>query len=295
MKFLKFIPCLLVLLILESCSSSDDSTPPPAIEDSFTYVYDGNAINLTTLSAEQKDNSLMVRGIAANGQTILFIFNKFGNLGFVNSYSLKLMFFPNRYCYANYRSHYFTFNLISIDETNKRVHATFSGNLYEDRQNLNSDSVTVRGEFNLPITEFSPSTWVDEAYCKIGGTDWHLSSSEKLIGNSKNDFILQLSSDDINCINLGFDGTNNGPGTYNFTSSSLTSFVKLAKFNPLTLDFTVYDCVGTMTVTSKMDDGTSFLGFYMEGTFSFTATNPLNPFDVVQISNGRFKTHYFVF
>lgn len=288
MKILKFISCLFVLIILVSCSSSSDSSS--SADDTFTYVYDGNNVNLTTLHAQKSENTLIVSGIAFNGQSVEFMFNKFGDLGTVSSFSVSSFDFVDTYSYMNFSSHYFTFNLVSIDETNKRIHCTFSGNLYEEQYDLDSNHVPVSGEFNLTYTDVTPAVPGLEVSCKIAGTDWYATNSSTTNGTTMDDFILDESSDDENSIYIGFDAFNNGPATYNFTASSSTNFVKLVKFNPGTVDFTEYNCAGTMTVTSKTSAG--LIGYYIEGTYSFTATNPSNVSQTIQVTNGKFKTYY---
>ncbi len=288
MKSLQSFVLLFVFAALFTSCSSDSGSGGG--ENSFTYVYDGNNVNLTDIQAQKSENSLVVSGVAADGQAIEFTFNKFGNLGTVSSFSVSSFDFIDTYSYMNYCGHYFTFNLISIDEANKRVHVTFSGDLYEDGYDLDTNSVPVSGEFDLTYTDVTPAVPGLEVYCKIAGADWYATNSSMHNGNSFDDFILDYSSDDENSIYLGFDSSNNGPGTYNFTAASTTNFAKLVKFNPSTQDFTEYNCAGTVTVTSKTSAG--FVGYYLEGTYSFTATNPSNSAQVVQVTNGRFKTYY---
>ena len=287
MKILKFIPCLLALIVLVSCSSNSNSS---SSANSFSYVYNGNNIAITNIQAQKSENSLDVAGTAANGQAIEFRFNKFGNLGTASSFSVSDASFPNTQNYMNYSSHYFTFNLISIDETNKKVHVSFSGPLYQDEYDLTSTSVPVSGEFTVTYTDVTPTIGGLEHYSKIGGNDWYSTNSVTHNGNTSNDFVLDESNDSANSIYLGFNSTNNGPGTYPFTASSTTNFVKLVKFDPATVTFKVYNCAGSMIVTSKTSAG--LIGNYIEGTYSLTATNPSNSSDVIQVTNGRFKTYY---
>ncbi|MGC4040550.1 MAG: hypothetical protein QM710_07155 [Flavobacterium sp.] len=289
MKLLKFIPCLIAALILGSCSSSD-SDGGGSSSNSFTYNYDGHSVNLNAILAQKSENTLVVSGTASNGEAIEFVFNKFGNLGTVSSFSVSDFDFPDSQNYMNYSSHYFTFNLVSIDEANKKVHVTFSGDLHEDAYDLDSPTHTVSGEFNVTYTEVTPAVAGLETYCKIGGNDWYSTNSATTNGTTMDYFVLDESNDGANSIYLSFDSFNNGPGTYTFTNTTNTTYARLVKFDPATVSFKQYKCAGTMTVTSKTSAG--FVGYYIEGTYSFTATNPSNSADVIQVTNGRFKSYY---
>lgn len=274
---------------LASCSSSDDGGGGGGA-DSFSYTYDGNNVNITQIEARKSENSLVVSGVADNGEAIEFTFNKFGNLGTASSFSVSDFAFPDSQNYMNFSSHYFTFNLVSIDETAKRVKVTFSGDLYEDGYDLDSETHTVSGEFEVTYDVVTPTVAGLEHYCKIGGNDWYSTNSAMTNGITMDYFILDESNDTANSIYLSFDSFNNDPGTYNFTNSTNTTYAKLVKFDPTTENFKLYNCAGTLTVTNKTSAG--FIGYYIEGTYSFTATNPTNAADVVQVTNGRFKIYY---
>jgi hypothetical protein len=289
MKILKLIPCLFVLVILASCSSSDDLDGGQG-ENTFSYTYNGNNVAISQIQAQKSENTLAVSGVAANGQAIEFTFNKFGNLGTASSFSVSDFNFPSSQNYMNFCSHYFTFNLVSIDETSKRVHVTFSGNLYEEPYDLTTPSYPVSGEFDVTYTEVTPQVPGLEVFCKIGGNDWYATNSSMTNGITMDYFIMDESNDSDKSIYLAFDSFNNDPGTYNFTTTTNTTYAKLVKFDPATEDFILYNCAGTLTVTSKTSAG--FIGYYIEGTYSFTATNPTNSSDVIQVTNGRFKSYY---
>jgi hypothetical protein len=270
-----------------SCSSDSSSS---SSSNTFNYTYEGNAVTISNISAQKSENSLVVSGTASDGQAIEFTFDKFGNLGTAESFSLTSFDFVDTYNYQNYNSNYFTFNLISIDESAKRLKVSFSGNLYEEATSLSSNSVTVSGDFDVKYTDVTPTVPGLEVYAKIGGQDWYSTNSYTNNGNSFDDFILRELSSDENMISLGFDSTNNGPGTYNFTPSTSTNFVKLSKFNTTNLTYTDYNCTGSVIVSSKTSAG--FIGYIIEGTYSFTATNPSNSSQTIQVTNGRFKTYY---
>jgi len=70
-------------------------------------------------------------------------------------------------------------------------------------------------------------------------------------------------------------------GTFPFTSNDFANRISVQKFDLATHEFINYNVSGTITYTAVND-------FYVEGTFSLTATHPSNNSKVV-ITNGKFK------
>ncbi len=275
MKIIKLISFLFLVVIMASCSS--DGGGGSSSGNSFTYNRNGTDIVVSNIYAQMSESSIVVSGDASNGQGIQFEFDKYGNLGKILEYPDDSSFDPWNHNYINYSGHYFNFNMISYDESTHRVKVSFSGTLYED--------------FNVVCTVQTPLIAGTGVKCKIAGNQWYSSNSYTNNGNGFDDFILRELNDDENMISLGFDSTNNGPGTYNFTASTSTNFAHLSKFNTGTLNYVDYNCAGTVIVTSKTSLGIG-MGYLIEGTYSFTATNPANPSDQIQVTEGVFKTNY---
>lgn len=266
-----------------SCSSDDGGSS----SNSSSLTVNGSNVSFSNVLAQKSENSLAIIANASDGASIQILFNKFGNL---ESVTYDDADFNSYYNYQHYKSNYFTFNLVSINESNKRVKIDYSGTLYEDETDLNSNSITVSGSFDVNYIVQTPAISGLGVTCKIGGSNWYATDGYTNNGIGFDDFILRELSDDQNMISLGFNSVNNGPGTYIFTSSTNTNFAHLSKFNTTTLEYVDYNCVGSIVVTSKTSAG--FIGYFIEGTYSFTATNPTNSSDVIQVTNGVFKEYY---
>jgi hypothetical protein len=53
------------------------------------------------------------------------------------------------------------------------------------------------------------------------------------------------------------------------------------------MDYTIYNCTGTMTLSSV--EPFNITAEMLTGTFSFTAVNPTDSSDVIQVTDGIFK------
>jgi len=125
MKHLKLFAFVLFAAVMTSCSSDSSSSSDGGASGASTVVYNGVNQTITTTIARKSENNLVVSAIMSDGSTMDVEFNKFGNLR-------ELSFAPestgSSYAnFQNYKSHYFTFNLISIDESAHRVKFSFSG------------------------------------------------------------------------------------------------------------------------------------------------------------------------
>ena len=286
MKTIKFIVLLSLSVILNSCSSSSDDNSDVS-PNTFNYKVNGVVIPITNIIARKSENALVVSGVGANGEGVDVEFNKFGNLRNVEFFTMSD---PTRSVFYDYSSNYFNFQLVSIDEVNKRVVVQFSGRLYEDDGDLTSNFVQVEGNFDVNYQDIAPNVPGLMIFAKIGGADWYSTKSYTTNGNGFDDFILRHNNDDQNQIGIGFDSTNNGIGTYNFTPSTVTNFVHLSKYDTTTNLYLEYNCTGTLKVTGKTP--VLFGGYIIEGTYSFTAANPSNPAQQIQVTQGTFKTYY---
>ncbi len=279
MKILKLIPCLFVLIILASCSSSDGGGGG---SDASSFSLNGSQVNLTGVMAQRGDNTFVISADTPDGSSIQLEFNKFGNLAEF-SYWEEFDVYKN---FQYYKSNYFTFNLISVDESARRVKVSFSGNLYLDENDLTSATKQISGSFDLPYTVTTPVLSGLGLQCKIAGNDWYQTQFwDNGFGNVDRKYI----SDDDKMIIMQFIDEDIALGTYTFTTSS-NNKIQLAKYDTTTNTFTQYNTSGTVTVTSN-----SFPIFgirIIEGTYSFTATNPSNASEQIQVTNGAFKTNF---
>ncbi len=266
-----------------SCSSSSDSdgdSAPAANSGSLTV--DGTSLTITSKFAQRGDNSLAISALASDGSTLELTFNSFGNLQ-------KAIYDDNTFnsyqSYRNFNSNYFTFNLVSIDPSNKTVNVSYSGKVYQNEDDLTSSFKTISGSFNLTYVEQTPSISGLGLSCKIAGANWYETSfwDNGFFGDVDRKFI----SSDANLIAMKFASEGITAGTYNFTPTSANAF-QLAKFNTTTLEYDFYNCTGSFTVTSNSE--INFITI-VQGTFSFTAVNPSNPAQQITVTNGVFKTN----
>lgn len=291
MKKLHFFACLFIFALTASCSSdeSGDSTGGGEFESSFELVSGGTELNVIASQGSKSGNSMAVVAADANGNSIEFTFDKFGNLG-TASFSPADFELPSFESHQNFSGHYFTFELIEIDETNKTVKASFSGKLYEDEEDLDSDFTEVSGSFWINYIEVAPTVPGLEVSAKINGDDWYSTNSytSNGIGNWST-FIHHELSDDEYKILLGFDDENMNAGTYTFTPATETIYASIEKYNMQTKMYEKFDATGTLEIT-----GTETVSFItiVSGTYSFSAVNPASSSETIQVTNGKFKSVY---
>lgn len=292
MKKVHFFACLFVALLGASCSSDDsgeETIGGGSFESSFEYVSGGTALNIIGSQGSKSGNSMAVVAADAQGNSIQFEFDKFGNLGAVSASPANFEL-PSVYSHQYFSGHYFTFNLIEIDETNKTVKASFSGKLYEDNEDLNSDFTEVNGSFWVKYTEVTPSVSGLEVSATINGNDWHSTNSYTSNGTGNwSTFIHHELSDDEYKIMLGFDDENMMAGIHNFTPATETIYATVAKYNLETKMYEKFNATGVLEIT-----GTETFGIFtiVSGTYSFTAVNPNDSSETIQVTNGKFKSVY---
>ncbi|RXR24657.1 hypothetical protein [Flavobacterium stagni] len=287
MRKLSIFATLLVTFLLFSCSNSENSSSSGQSQNVVTFTSNSVAKTVTSFQARKSENTIAITAVTSDGYGLEINFNKFGDLNKVSTYNL--MGSESNTSHINFTSHYFTFNMTSIDESNKIVKGDFTGRLYENENDLSSPYVTVSGNFDVVYTEVTPTVPNLECYAKIAGQDWYSTKGYQNNGFGMDDFIMQNLSDDDVLIGMGFNSTNNGPGVYNFTPSSTTNFVHFSKFNTTTLEYDLYNCTGTMTVVSKTP---AIVGYIIDVNYSLTAVNPANSSQSIQITNGHYKDYY---
>jgi hypothetical protein len=188
--------------------------------------------------------------------------------------------------YPNFPGNYFNLQVLSNDTAKHRLKVAFSGNLYLSRNNLASETFEIDNcEFDLEYPEQSgvvstmyTSGFLDNCSAKFNGVDWY--ATDETYGDfTTNDpykIEIKLSS-------------NTSPGSFDFTPSSTTNCIRLAKFNTLTLTYDYYDTTGSVAYTYKEFHGATYYTYV--GTYSFTAVNPANPADVIQVTDGKYTCY----
>lgn len=290
MKKLQLFAFVCIAALAISCSSDDGGgSTGGTFEPSFEYTFDGSPLDITVSQGSKSGNSMLVVAGDSEGNSIQFQFDKFGNLGSVSATPSDFEM-PDYNSHKNYSGHYFTFNLLEINESNKTVKASFSGKLYEDEEDLNSDFKEVSGSFWVKYTEVTPQVAGLEVSAKINGNDWYSTNSFTSNGTGGGDtFIIHELSDDEYKIMLGFDDSDMTPGVRNFTPSTQTIYATVAKYNLQTKVYETYNATGTIEITDVEASG--FISI-VSGTYSFTTVNPDNSSQTITVTNGKFKTNY---
>lgn len=275
MKILKFIS-IFILAGLTSCSS--DSSGESSVSNALTV--NGNTVTLGTVIAQKSEETLFIYASASDGSSIQIGFNKYGNL---ESVIYDDQNFNSFYNYQYFKSNYFDFDLISINESNNSVKISYSGNLYSNENDLESDSVSISGSFNVNYINQTPLIEGLGLSCKIGGQNWY---ETDFWDNGFSNVDRKFINDDDKMIIMNFEDESIEPGTYTFNGSNVNK-LSLAKFNTTTKEYDSYDTSGTVTITSNTI--VSGVVRVIEGTFSFTATNGSN---TIEVTNGTFKTNF---
>lgn len=191
--------------------------------------------------------------------------------------------------YANFiyfPSNYGQTTNFSIDETNKKIKFKFSGKLYADNRLITSDSRDIQGEVNMTYIDEGEDPFPIvinniEQYCRanINAAPW-FARFEHSFSSFTDEGAYKIETNFANSPT---------PGSYNFTSASTSNYVKFSKFNPVTMVYDYYNVNGVVAYTYREYHGFTYYSFI--GTFSFTATNPNNPADVIQVTDGAFRSY----
>ena len=191
--------------------------------------------------------------------------------------------------FKHFPSNYFNINIISIDETLKRVKLEFSGNLYQVyafgiEPSLDSERSAVSGQLDMQYNDQPDSVYTIPntvpQYCtaKLNGENWRAYYEHQL---------SVFTSTDPYKIETHFSAST-PIGSYTFNDSSTDNYVRFSKFNTTTLTYDTYSAQGTISYSYKEYHGANSYSFI--GTFSFTAVNLTNPSDIIQVTDGSFRS-----
>lgn len=285
---IKFIAFVLFTAIFASCSSGDDNADNQTADGSFNFVYNNETKKIISGKANKIDDFIEVHGEAADGTGVDLKFNVYGNLyqGYAYGPNSSTIYEVSEV----FTSKTFTFTLEELNTANKTVKVKFSGKLYENGYdyeaiyNTNSTKfIPVSGSFTLPYSDLTPNIPGLGTFAKLDGKDWHgmsLDSSTELIGFDKIT-TLNVENDGEYSLGIVFPKADVKKGTFPFTSNASYNRISFLRFDLTTHEYIKYNVSGTMTYTDVNDA-------YLEGTFSLTATHPVNNSKIV-ITNGKFK------
>lgn len=295
---------LLFVASLFCFSCSDDDSAPSGVvpnQDYINVTFDGVEIEFLKDSLDKQsgrvlrygDMFILLAGSAYNpsaeqSMSFALTFDKNGNFIHAGqSYNEEhVTGFDSYSNYVNYPEHYFVLEGMLIDEVNMKVKFTFSGDLFHDDQNMDSESKHISGEvevsYELGIGQANVffTNWGVEQYCRAikDGEPWnaYFEPQPSAFTNSGPDKVE---------IHFSADAT---PGSYGFTAASTDNYVRYSKFNTATLMYDHYETSGVVAHSYK-----EFMGgvkYNFIGSFSFTAVNPNDPTDVVEMNSGEFRS-----
>ncbi len=275
---------LLVAFTAFSCSSSDNGSEP-ILPDAMTI--NGVPIEIISQSSTYYYNNYFeVRMVTSSHLDINILFDKYGN--FIRAETNQTSEFFASYPY--FSSNYFNFELKSINIAKGKCVIDFSGPIYEDRYDMNSNSATLSGHLNLKVWFTQPGSDFNQnsgIFAQVDGKNWF---SPTPVTYSADDYFKNSYSvcDDEYRLVFNTSGTNTPIGQYDFTEATLHNCVKVEKFDTTTLSYKLWKTQGNMKITNKTQPYQ--YGYYMYGTFSLTASNPENSAETVHFKNGIFNT-----
>jgi len=280
MKNLKLIALALFTILISSCSSDESGDGSQSGDAYFNFTYNNKTQKVKTWEAIKQGDFIEVLGTSEEGFAIDFKFNTYGNLyeAITNSTSITSTI-PNHYALGNFSSNTFTFTLENLNPTDKTVQVKFSGKIYEDEYDYQSDFINVSGSFKIPYKEIASDFEGQGTSAKLDGKDWHGLVMSSTIENMES-YILYAQNDGEYSINITFPYSGAKAGTYTFTNNSAYK-ISFQKYDVATHENIDYIVSGTINYTAIND-------FYVTGTFNLTATHPVTKAKIT-ITNGTFK------
>lgn len=285
MTKIKFLAVILFTAIFASCSSGDDTsenTDNPSASGSFDFVYNNQTKKVNSWEAKKIDDYMQVKGLTSDGIVVNFVFNVYGNLyGATTSGASAGSSVMTHEASEVFTSNTFTFTIAELNTANKMIKVNFSGKLYTDGDDDESDFVVISGAFNVPYINATPDIPGLGTFAKFNGNDWHGMAFESSTTFSTQIITLNVQNDGEYSLGIVFPKENLKTGTFSFTGNDFSNGISLEKFDVATGKSVEYNVAGTITYTTVAAN-------YVEGTFSLTATHPDNDSQIV-ITGGKFK------
>ena len=302
-KMKKLVLLLFCVMLTVGCSSNDEGTPVNPVK--FKLVIDGVELNIPTGDDPRPEIGISSGGVSKSGDLISVNVNH-GNLSTTDSlFGLSLIFttdgkllsgrlgFNYSYTsltyqnYVNFPSHYFQVDTFVLDEVNHKIKLNFTGNLYFDNKSLTSEVRNIHAEIDMEYADAVPSgaPYITvggiEQYCRanFNATPW-IARFESSNSSFTNEDAYKIETHLANAPT---------PGNFSFNEASTDNYVRFSKFNTQTLTYDYYNVSGQVGYTYREFHGGTSYSFI--GTFSFTAVNPNNSADVIQVTDGQFRSY----
>jgi hypothetical protein len=279
MTKIKFIALILFTAFISSCSSDDSGDENQSAY--FNFIYDNKVQNVKTWEALKQEDFIEVLGTSEEGIVIDFKFNVYGNLyQALTNPAVITSDVPWLAASENFTSNTFIFTLENLDTNNKTVQVKYSGKVFENEYDYESEYINVSGSFKVSYTEITPEIQGLGTFAKIDGKDWHGLVMHSTVENQQTK-ILYAENDGKYTIGITFPDYEPKVGNFAFSSNSFANRISFQEYDVVTHEYIDYNVSGTVNYTTLND-------YFVEGTFSLTATHPVTKSKIV-ISNGTFK------
>lgn len=288
MKIFKAALTVLFMSLMAACSSDDAATPvnttPEGPEATyFNYKLNGQTVPIVAYNGLKNGNELRVTGGAADGSLFIITFTASGQLAEVGAIPAGTA--APKWNYKNFRKNYFDFELVHI--ANGQAKVNFSGKVYENDYDLDSEFSTVEGSFVVDLQEEAATAPMFKMDAMVNGNSW------KALGGTEHfsafNYSIDYLSDDEYEISLVFHPANLEIGNYTFTETTGDRRIMMTKYNTATHnEDELISTAGNFNVTSKTEFGPIDV---IEGTFDVVAKHPETN-EIVTVTNGTFRATY---
>lgn len=303
MTKLKFISFLLLSVFTFSCASDSDSDKEnEALE--YKVKFNDTQLELSNLKAVVDGDYFTIGDLDDFPQptstshianNLSFYFHRDGTLLNAQIYDASLKDFIASPFY--FSKNLFKFNIDNIDEVNKKITVSFSGNLYQhyDYQ-IRPYNQKLSGSITIPYSDKNPlnSSKTYGTTMKINGQNWRGLAYIWTGHDSEKSHVLKINGDNEYSINIVFPKGIAKAGKYTFTKNSdiyKDYTVNLLRYYPNNISEETYSKSPNEFISTGTLEITEVNKVYIVGKFSLTATDPLTN-EKVTISEGVFKENH---
>lgn len=295
MTKIKLIALFLCTSLITSCSSD---TEKDIAKIEYNLSYDDKPLIISDLEAQRDGDFFSISQIDFTQNLSLaasapsFCFHKDGTLlgASIQDYSTNKILSPPFY----FSKDHFKFQIENLDETNKTISIKFNGNVYEHYwDQIYQFNKKLSGTISISYSEKNPlnSRKTYGTTMKINDQNWRGSAYIWTDHFDKESRIVKISGDNEYSISIVIPKENAKIGKYTFSKSSEmdTDYtVNFFKYHSNTIGPNDYFMDPEQFVTTGKFEITKVNMSYIEGTFSFTAVNPITK-ESIAITDGVFK------
>lgn len=295
MAKIRHILFLLLPFSIFSCSS-DTEKDIPKIE--YTLNYDGKPIVFSDLEAKRDGDFFSIgqidltQNLSLAASAPYFYFHKDGTLlgASIQDYSTNKILSSPFY----FSKDHFGFHIENLDETNKTISIKFNGNVYEHYwDQIYQFNKKLNGSISISYSDINPlnSRKTYGTTMKINNQNWRGSGYAWTAFFTDKSYIVKITGDNEYSISIVIPKENAKIGKYSFSNNSETSTdytVNFFRYYHNTIGPDDYFLDPQQFVTTGKLEFTKVNSVYIEGTFSFTAVNPVTK-ESTTVTDGAFK------